>query len=332
MGDGTMRIRNVIPLFSLLVLAAAVGCSDDDTTGNGGGGTGGTTTTGTGGTTTTGTAGSGGTGGSSTGCNRTIGEGGSSCPAAGGFGGGAEEIVNSVTADIVDLGGNPAANILAEVCGTNRCESASADASGHVQVNAGGNTFIVPRLLYGDGIDWVKFAAPLPSLPDAAFGTIHAVALPAVASGAAFVPGEPAVSGDVTLSLDAGVYVEFNTLYYCNPSEQAFRAATIPLGGSEVFPAIDPSLSLEQAYGLAPIDTKFCPAAQMTVPNTAGLDPNTPVYFYYQGTSIFEDYAPFGEWEFVSNGTVSGDGATISTDPAGGIPELGVIGISTTPP
>ena len=42
--------------------------------------------------------------------------------------------------------------------------------------------------------------------------------------------GQDAVSGDVTLSLDANVFVEFNTLYYCQAAEQGFRVEQVEQG------------------------------------------------------------------------------------------------------
>ena len=131
--------------------------------------------------------------------------------------------------------------------------------------------------------------------------------------------------------LDAAALIEFNALYYCQPEDQGFRAAEIPLDGSESFPAIDASQNFELAYGLAPIDTKICPPAQMVVTNDAGWTANAEVEFFYQGTNIFQTFAKFGDWEKVSEGTVSADGSTVQTNAGEGIPELGVIAIRLKP-
>jgi hypothetical protein len=323
-----MHIRYLLPIVPLALAALTPACSDDDDGSGGAGGTG-TTTTGTptGTPTGTSTGTGGGTGGGNPTCTQSIGEGGSTCSATWTVVPPVEEVVNTVTADIVDLQGSPAANIPADVCGLNLCEFASADANGHVSVDASGATFQDVRLLYGNGLEWVKFAAPLPSVPDADFGTITAVALPPMASGVAFSVGGTATSGDVTLDLAPDVFVEFNILFYCFPEDQVFRAATIPLGGNAVLPAIPDNQGFEMAFGLAPIDTKFCRPAQMTVPNTPGWSANAPVEFWFHGTSVFQDHAPFGGWAKVSDGAVSGDGQTVSTNPGEGIPQLGVIAI-----
>jgi hypothetical protein len=78
---------------------------------------------------------------------------------------------------------------------------------------------------------------------------------------------------------------------------------------------------------MTPVGTILCPAAKMTVENTTGLPPGARVEFFVHGVEVSEEWAPYGGWAHVSDGTVSDDGATISTDDAGGIPIVSVVGI-----
>ena len=303
-------------LTGLAALSLVAACAKDDTEPT-------ATTT----TTTTTTS----SGGSAPVCVLSAGAGGMSCTPPGFSTTKTETLVNTVTADVVDLASAPAADVVADVCGFNICYSGSSDASGHISVNAKNDGLEVPRLLYGDGIEYVRLQSALPAVPDAAFGTIHIARLPSAASGAVLAPGAEASSGGVTLSLAADAFVTFDVLLYCKQAEQTFRAVQIPLDAGLALPGVDATLGLGLLFGMAPVGTQICPRAQMTVANSAGWTPGATVEFYFQGISLFEEYAPYGGWAKVSEGTVSGDGATVSTNGAEGIPELGVIGIRLKP-
>jgi len=325
-------MRNPTLSLTLVLGVLAVACSSgDDTTP--------ATTTTTHSTTSssTGGGGSGGAGGHAGGsvptCNKELGEGGASCTPASYPQGTDAVVVNTVTGDVMDLDGNPAAGLPAEVCGFNVCAAAEqVDASGHLTMNAGGASLTEGLLLYGDGIEWVRLFAPLPNPPDVALGTFSAARLPGAAQGAALVLGQDAVSGDVTLHLDASAYVEFDVLTYCTPDEQIFRAVTIPVDGSVTLPAVTQALGFEMLFGMAPVSAMICPAAKMTVPNAPGWTANAPVEFLLQGTSVFQEWAVMGEWTKVSDGAVSADGLTVSTADGQGIPEIGTIGVRLAPP
>jgi hypothetical protein len=320
-------MRTAIVLSTITLGALAVACS------SGGDTTQATTTT----TTHTHTGGSGGTGatggtgGTEPGCIATLGDGGASCtppmyPPAN-----HPVVLNSVTADIQDLDGNAAANIKTEVCGTDKCKTGAANGSGHVSVSAGGDTLNAPVLLYGDGIEWVDLFAPLPNPPNVTLGTISAARLPAAASGALIALGQDAVSGDVTLHIDAAAYVEFDQLTYCSPEEESFRAVTLPLDGTATLPGVAVDPGIEMAFGMAPLGTAICPAAKMTVPNLPGWTAGAAVEFLLEGVTASQDWARFGEWTKVSDGAVSADGITVSTSDGQGIPQIGTIGVRLTP-
>ena len=323
-----MRHRTLLSTFVLGALAAACSSGGDST---------GTTTTTTQSTTTSGGGGGAGgagghQGGSGPSCD-SLGEGGASCSLSSYPPGTEETAVDIVTADIMDLDGQPAAGIPAEVCGYNMCYTGVANASGHMSVNAAGSSLTVALMLYGDGIDWVRLFAPLPNPGDTAFGTITAARLPTEAQGAPLVLGQDAVSGDVTLHLDAAAFVEFDILTYgCEVALPTFRTVTIPVDGSATLPAVTPALSLGMLFGMAPINTLICPAAKMTVPNLPGWAANAEVEFLLEGTSIFQEWAMLRDWTKVSDGAVSADGTTVSTADGQGIPMIGTIGVRLKAP
>ncbi|MBI4699677.1 MAG: hypothetical protein HY744_00685 [Deltaproteobacteria bacterium] len=278
------------------------------------------------------TSGGGGAGGSDTASGGAGGSSSSGGPVCLGPGYGVPPVmkkVGLVTADVVDLEGKPAAEIVYEVCGENGCPNwlhANADGKGHIAAEAEGTELSDPVLIYGIGWESVQFAAPLPTVPDAPFGKIHTARLPDYAKGVALEPGKEAHSGDVTLLPAPEAAIELDLLQYEEDSQYVFRAVTIPVSGLSL-PALDPALGLEVLFGLAPIKTFICPAAAMTVANVPGWPAGAAVEIFLHGTQLGEQWAPFGGWAKVSDGKVSEDGKTVSTSPDGGIPELGIIGL-----
>ena len=77
--------------------------------------------------------------------------------------------------------------------------------------------------------------------------------------------------------------------------------------------------------------SKFCPAAQLRLPNTVGLPSGASVEFLVHSTDVRAEYAPYGTWAKVSEGQVSSDGGSIETAEDGGIPVLGVVGVRVLP-
>lgn len=294
--------------------------------------TGSSTSTGTATGTTTGTGSGGGDGGAGATCNFSLGTGGSDCDAPGYSPAEEDRDVGVVTADVLDLEGAAAAQISSEICGLNICLVADqADAAGHVLLDGGNGTAVNPVMLFGNGVDFVQFFAPLPDGTDPAIGTIHAARLPPFADGAPLVVGGPATSGGITLTLAADAYLEFDVFKFCAPGEQVFRAVEIPLDEGFVLPMVDESMDFGVMVGLAPMDATICPPAMLTVPNVAGWAADAPVELYLAGTSVMQDYAPYGGWGKLSDGAVSSNGQTVSTLPTGGIGVLGTIAIRLTP-
>jgi hypothetical protein len=316
-----MRLYNVgFGLGFSIILAAFAACGGDDdnnsssssSSGSGGSSSSGTTsstgvTTGTGSSTSSGDA----------------------CPAVGYPGDGSADGVNTVTARVEDTSGNGVPNLLLDVCGFNLCLNGSTDANGDAAVNnTSGTVLDDARMYYGDGKDYVRLCQEIPGLPDATLGTINTVALPPLAQGQTIAAGSPVTQGPLTIEVDAAGAIEHDIILYATDAERVFRSVLIPHdNGSLSFPAIDASLNFDLVFGTAPINTKFCPAAKLTFDNTEGWAADAEVEVFFHGTEVFTDFAPYGGWAKVSDGKVSSDGTTVSTNDGEGIPQLGVFGV-----
>lgn len=232
--------------------------------------------------------------------------------------------IESLSASVVDEEGAPAAEILAQVCGIDLCINAKTDAAGRVTVTPN-STLLKPAFKYGTGIDFARFAIPLPSMPTHDLGVVSTLRMPPLGEGVPLTTGVDVTSNGVVLFVEAGGRVKIDKLTYSEPDQQGFRAREVPLAGSS--PAIDPGESLAMVFALSPHTTSFCPAATLTVPNTANLPAGSAVEFVLHGIEIEQEWAPYAGWATVSDGTVSADGDTISTAEGAGIPLLGLIGV-----
>jgi hypothetical protein len=233
--------------------------------------------------------------------------------------------VTSASATVHDLKNAPVQDNLIQLCGLNLCLNGKTGQDGSVTVNGPNNMSLTnPAFKYGDGITHGKFAVPITQAVTM-LGTIETPELPA--TGPALVAGMDVTSNMVTLSIPAGAGIEIDELTYDKPEIQGFRAAAVPVDAA--LPSLDKGLNLEILYAVAPVDTIFCPAVGVTVPNSAGLAANTAVEFFIHGVGVEEYYVPYAGWTKISDGAVSADGKTISTAPGGGLPILTVFGIRT---
>ncbi len=240
---------------------------------------------------------------------------------------GVEEIIDTVTGKVVDLGGAPVDNILTDVCGTNICLSGHTQPDGTFNVKGKADQPLVDvALIVGAGRKYAKMAGQLPSKPSADFGTISTVKLPDFADGVAMAPGSAATQNGVTLTIEAGASVKYDALVYGEDSERGLRVVTFKPGDGN-FPLIDPALKLELMIGIAPINTVICPAPKLTFDNTEGWTAGAGVEFFYNGYNTFDHWAAYGGWTKVAEGKVSEDGKTVSTKDGNGIPELGMLGV-----
>lgn len=302
-------------ILALLFPFAALACGGGDT--GSGGSTGGSTGTGGAGATMT----AGGTGGS------TGGTGGSTAPQCDGpgYGGGEKATdVGVVSAKLVDQDGNPAAGVAIFVCGVDICtvpDVSGADGDGTVAANM---TLKAPAFKYGDGFDWAKFAQPVPA-GDTDVGQVTSIKLPAIGTGDNFAAGASATSNGVTIDVPAGGSVIIDELVYEDVSQQTFRVAEVPVIAD--IPAIDATIGLQIVYGAAPMETEFCPAAKVHVPNSLGWAAGAKAELWIHGLEVGQDWAPYAGWAKVSDATVSADGSEVVTDDGGGIPLLSTFGL-----
>jgi hypothetical protein len=273
------------------------------------------------------TAGVGGSGGSGAG-------GGQTCPPPMKYGGGELSMTGaSVKAKIVDETGAPVVGQPIYICGTNICSNpGTTDANGSVFLSTNLKE-TKPAFKFGDTLSYAELAIPL-TAPSTDFTTVGTMVLGtgklAGKPGATLKAGSDATSGDVTVSIPAGASVGIDLIVYGTPDQQKLRTVNIPL--TNVGPVLDPVMvgdagaGFSLLYGLAPAETPICPAAKVTValphkttmPNDLGWAPGTAVEFWIMTTDTGQVYAPYAGWAKMSDGTVSSDGASVSTDPGQG--------------
>ncbi len=292
------------------VLALAFGCSsaDDKLAGPGaihGGGT--TTTTG-----TTSTSTSTGAGGGDVG----------PCGAPGYGGGEKAQMVETADADVVDGEGAPLLDYFVTLCSLDLCINGVTDGTGHARIEHFGK-MKKPAFKLGDGAVHVKMAVPAgPSPVIALAGPIWLPALPS--KGAPLAAGQTATSGDVSVTLAKDATLEFELEHYPTHAMQELRAVALPVDKSA---ALIDGEGLEIVYGVGPTNTKICPPATVSVPNSLGWDAGQEVDFFLHGVNVEQDFAPYAGWARIAGGKVSADGKAIETLAGEGFPVLGVIGL-----
>jgi hypothetical protein len=244
--------------------------------------------------------------------------------------------VGTVTAKIIDLGGNPAPSDLSvQVCGTNLCFYSKPGSMGLFTVAASADALQKPLFKFGDARGFAKLGIPviamgMDPMGNTSFGTLTTAALPT--TGVALAAGKASTSGDVTIAVPSGGAVVVDESIYPDPVDQQLRAVTIPVAkATEVLATAPPGIA--QLYGVGPLETIFCPAATVTVPNVdaATWPGGTDVEFWILGLDgASEEWAPYGAWQKVSDGKVSADGKTIATTSTG-MPLLSTFGIRKKP-
>lgn len=231
--------------------------------------------------------------------------------------------VGVISATIVDQNGAPAADMIADVCGTNVCAVyGHTEADGSFSGDAGMTTILDPLLLFGDGRDFAKMGVLVDSVSED-FGTLNVIRLPPVSQGAAFCSGSDATSNGVTVSVPAGASInEIDTFIYAD-GERGFRAAV-----ANAADVVNPDMpaSIEVLVATAPIDALICPAAKVTFPNDNGWAEGTAVHVYLYGSRLVGGhFVPYGEWGQISMATVTAEG--IVTDEGQEIGVLGTFGL-----
>lgn len=233
------------------------------------------------------------------------------------------QFISSVSATLVDQAGDPVANELVQVCGVDLCVAGESSAAGGVLLGPM-QAMKKPAFKFGEGKHSARFAWLLP--PDTAevdLGTVRTVLLPPLGSGAALTAGEEASSGGLTLVPAAGGNIRFDRLTFRSAEEQRLRA--VRLDPSTAPSVVAAELGFEIVYAATPVDTAFCPPAELRIDNSEGWAPGTEVEVWLHGVHVEQEWAPYGGWAKVSTARVSADASRIETS-AGGLPFLGVLG------
>jgi len=319
------HFRYTSPLAAVAAILAGAACGDSggSTGGTGGGNV--TTTTSSSSSSSTSASSSSGTGGSCDGFGD-----GTVCPANGTVQpfAGAAMAIDSVTAHIVDETGQPAGGVTVFICGTDICSNpGKTGPDGSVTLVNNTSAMKNPAFKFGNSLTEAEIAIPLTTattdFTPIGTGKLATAKLPA--AGVPLTPGTDATSGDVTLSVPAGGSVSFDILHATCES-QVFRAVNVPL--TNLGPVLDPvtvngtPADFKLFYGVAPAQTAICPAARVTValphkiktPNDLDWVAGAAVEFWIMTTDSGQQFAPYGGWAKMSDGTVSADGTTVSTN------------------
>jgi hypothetical protein len=231
-----------------------------------------------------------------------------------------------LSATVVDANGKPVPHLIAQACGTNLCLNGTTDGSGHVVIDANASE-TKPAFKYGDGVNYARFALPLagPTV-SVDLGSQATFAFDPPALGVPLTPSAEATSRGFTLTLPADLEpIQPDPFDFPTADLQKFRAVEVPVAAAPA--AVDGSLGFGLLVALTPSDTALCPPAKLTVPNSPGWPAGSLVEFFLHGIDVEEQWAPYGGWAKVSAGTVSADGASIATDPDGGLPQLSIVGV-----
>jgi hypothetical protein len=233
-----------------------------------------------------------------------------------------------LTARVIDVDGNAVANTLAQACGSNVCLVGETNAAGEVTIE-GDQSLKDAAFKYGDGLHFAQFALTLDTNSVHSLGDQITVAFPELTSGAALVAGASLESQGARLTLTSNVDVSIDLLAFPDEEQHVFLAQSVTAEDYPEAAQVEPELAV--LWALAPLKTKFCPPAQLRVPNNVELEPGTAVEFVLHGTDVAGAWAAYGAWGQQATGHVSDDGLFIETDADSGISQLGVIGIRALP-
>ena len=235
----------------------------------------------------------------------------------------------TVTAKIADETGAAVPGLPVLLCGLNICDAPSTtQADGTITISTT-LAMMKPAFRFGDAVAYAELAIPLTMATTdfTAGGTkVLNTAKLADAPGAALTPGTSATSGDVTIAVPAGASVGIDELIYSTPSAQLLHTVSIPLANEGPVLASSGKTDFALLYGLSPSETPVCPAATVTValphttqqPNDFGWAAGAAVEFSIMTIDTGQTYAPFAGWAKMSDGTVSADGKSVSTQGAQG--------------
>ncbi len=223
--------------------------------------------------------------------------------------------IGKVTAVIKDQDGHPVAGTEIQLCGTNKCAYETTDDAGLVTFDLAGGPnaeLTNPVLKFGNNLDTARFGIQVEA-GDTDFGDLVTAKLE---GGADLCPGDTVEAGKLSMDLSAeGQGVAVDELLNETPESQQLRAVRIT--DPTATKSFTEAEGFELLYGMAPVDTIFCPPVPISVPNDLDWAPGTEVEFAVQGLDIEQRFAPYGGWSVFAAGKVSDDGKLVATTDKG---------------
>lgn len=226
-----------------------------------------------------------------------------------------------LSATVVDQDGELVAGLLSQACGLNVCLQEATDDKGRVTIGAN-EAISKPAFKYGDGLRYAQLTLLLEGDGVHDLGEQRTLKFPPFEAAEALRAGTEINSSQAILTLADDAEIEVDTLSYPEASQHVFLA--------QEFDELPQAVEIEDFDGVwafGPLKTRFCPPAELSLPNSAGLEPGAQVDLYLHVTDIAGHWAPYAEWGKVAAATVSEDGERIVTQPGQGLPELGVVGL-----
>ena len=240
------------------------------------------------------------------------------------------QTIGKVALFVYDLDEAPVQGAPVTVCGIDVCSNLEhTDDYGKAVVTLS-SPLTKPALKFGDALEHAELAILLDHDADSAlsFPSLHTPALPV--EGSPLGAGKRAESGGVLLTLAANATFTLDNLPpYDTDESRTFRATELL---PDAIPAgLDHGAGLERVFTLAPLGAVMCPAATLTLPNSAGWDSGTAVEFLVQGFGVGvekgdQPYAPYGEWQAVATGVVDAAGEHLVMT-SGGLPVISNVGV-----
>lgn len=227
-----------------------------------------------------------------------------------------------LTATVIDETGAPVSKLLTQACGLDVCLNGETNTKGETTI-AGDHAISKLAFKYGDGLYYAQVALLLPEETSHDLGKQRTLRLPLDEATDYLEPGKTSTSSGVKVTLSEDATVHIDELSYADPSEHRFVAK----GVTEAFPAAAEGQGFVSLWALGPAKTELCPPAELTLPNSTQLEPESSVELLLLVTDVSGRWGRYGEWTKVAAARVTKDGKHLVTDRDHGIPELGLLGV-----
>lgn len=236
--------------------------------------------------------------------------------------------ITSLKGKVVDENGKPIADLVTTACGDG-CTFGKTDASGVASMAVHRYMHKAAMMLHGRST-YATYYAAITGEGDIDKGTLI---LPRMPNEGVTIPEDGVattlLSGDVKLTLPQGVKVAIDKMELEEPSQQQYRALSVPLEKAPAF--VDATSKIVALYALTPFATTFDPGVGVSIPNRTNLAAGAAVEFFSHGTEADDKYGTFASFTKVAEGHVSADGSVIQTDDGQRLSELSWLGVRLKP-